>query len=64
MVGNIHIMGIVNLTPDSFYAGSRVSAAQALERMQEMLSQGADVLDLGACSTRPGSVQPSPEEEW
>ena len=65
MVGNIHIMGIVNLTPDSFYAGSRVPEADAaLARMESMLAQGADVLDLGACSTRPGSYQPTLEEEW
>lgn len=65
MVGNIHIMGIVNLTPDSFYAGSRVAEADAaLARMESMLAQGADVLDLGACSTRPGSYQPTLEEEW
>ena len=64
MVGKIHIMGIVNLTPDSFYAGSRVQADVALDRIQSMLQEGADVIDLGACSTRPGSPQPSLEEEW
>lgn len=64
MVGKIHIMGIVNLTPDSFYAGSRVQADVALDRIQSMLEEGADVVDLGACSTRPGSPQPSLEEEW
>lgn len=64
MVGKIHIMGIVNLTPDSFYAGSRVQADAALDRIQSMLEEGADVIDLGACSTRPGSPQPSLEEEW
>ena len=64
MIGNIHIMGIVNLTPDSFYAGSRVQADVALDRIQSMLEEGADVVDLGACSTRPGAPQPSLEEEW
>lgn len=64
MVGHIHIMGIVNLTPDSFYAGSRVQADVALDRIQSMLEEGADVVDLGACSTRPGAPQPSLEEEW
>ena len=58
-------MGIVNLTPDSFYAGSRVPEADAaLSRMATMVADGADVLDLGACSTRPGSYQPTLEEEW
>ena len=64
MVGHIHIMGIVNLTPDSFYAGSRVQADVALDRIQSMLEEGADVVDLGACSTRPSAPQPSLEEEW
>lgn len=64
MVGNIHIMGIVNLTPDSFYAGSRAGADDALARIRAMFKEGADVVDLGACSTRPGAPQPSLEEEW
>ena len=64
MIGNIHIMGIVNLTPDSFYAASRTGADLALPRILAMFQEGADVVDLGACSTRPGSPQPSLEEEW
>ena len=64
MVGHIHIMGIVNLTPDSFYAGSRVQADVALQRIRALFEEGADVVDLGACSTRPGAPQPSLEEEW
>jgi len=64
MIGNVHIMGIVNLTPDSFYEASRVRQADVMSRIQEMLADGADVIDLGACSTRPGSPQPSLEEEW
>lgn len=63
MIGAIHIMGIVNLTPDSFYAQSR-AGADVLPRIAAMLAEGADVIDLGACSTRPGSPQPSLEEEW
>lgn len=52
------VMGIINVTPDSFYSGSRVTDEQALvERVQSMLADGADVIDLGACSTRPGSEQ-------
>jgi len=57
-------MGIVNLTPDSFYSGSRVSGADALARIRQMYEDGASVVDLGACSTRPGAPQPSLEEEW
>ena len=60
----IHIMGILNLTPDSFYAGSRVAGADALSHARRMWADGADVVDLGACSTRPGAPQPSLEEEW
>ena len=60
----IHIMGILNLTPDSFYAGSRVAGADALSRARQMWADGADVVDLGACSTRPGAPQSSLEEEW
>ena len=61
---SIHIMGILNLTPDSFYAGSRVAGADALSRARQMWADGADVVDLGACSTRPGAPQSSLEEEW
>ena len=65
MVNNVKIMGIVNLTPDSFYSGSRAPQADiALPRIEKMFEDGADVVDLGACSTRPGSAQPSLEEEW
>ena len=64
MIGNIHILGIVNLNGDSFYAGSRTSGDDAVARIRQMWAEGADVVDLGACSTRPGSVQPSLEEEW
>lgn len=50
------VMGIVNVTPDSFYGNSRVTDEQALvERVQAMMADGVDVIDVGACSTRPGS---------
>ena len=52
------VMGIINITPDSFYGGSRVNDEAALvDRVHAMLADGADVLDVGACSTRPGSEQ-------
>lgn len=58
------IMGIVNVTPDSFHAASRAaSAEQAVERGLEMISHGADLLDIGGQSTRPGSDPISFEEE-
>lgn len=50
------VMGIINITPDSFYSGSRVNDEQSLvERVRQMIDDGADVLDVGACSTRPDS---------
>ena len=59
------IMAIVNLTPDSFYSESRnTSAEAALNRIENALTQGADIIDLGACSTRPGADVPSVDEEW
>ena len=67
----ISIMGIVNLTDDSFYAGSRLlgdggffSPDHFLDVISRMVSEGADILDLGACSTRPGSDSVSEEMEW
>ena len=65
------VMGILNLTPDSFFADSRCTgtagtaiADEALRRVERMLADGLDILDLGAVSTRPGSQAPSAEEEW
>ena len=58
------IMGILNLTPDSFYEASRLlNPRKALERAHKMVEEGADILDLGAESTRPFSQAVSPEEE-
>ena len=61
----IDVMGIVNLTDDSFYEGSRcVSVDAAVSRIGAMLEEGADIIDLGACSTRPGSLPVGEKEEW
>lgn len=49
------VMGIINLTDDSFYSGSRISEEQLLEKVELMLKDGADILDLGAYSSRPGA---------
>ena len=58
------VMGIVNVTPDSFYSGSRATDERTLtEHVRQMLDEGADILDLGACSTRPGSEQVSAQGE-
>ncbi len=60
----VKIMGIVNLTPDSFWASSRAGAEEALPRIERMMSDGADIIDLGAVSTRPGAADVDVEEEW
>lgn len=58
-------MAIINLTPDSFYANSRCADLDtAMKRVDTVLSQGADMLDLGAYSTRPGAAEVSETEEW
>ena len=50
------VMGILNITPDSFYPASRISKGDAaFARAREMIEAGADILDIGAESTRPGS---------
>lgn len=57
------VMGIINVTPDSFYEGSRlVGEGDLIARAGKMLADGASILDVGACSTRPGST-PVPEQE-
>ena len=58
------IMGIINLTPDSFYQGSRINSQKELIlRAENMIKEGANILDIGACSTRPGAEQPDEETE-
>lgn len=57
-------MGIINFTPDSFYAGSRSnSVQQAVQQAETMLQQGATLLDIGGQSTRPGAEIVGPEAE-
>lgn len=59
------VMGIINVNNESFFSGSRFVAAQEVAgRIEEMASQGASIIDLGACSTRPGSTPVSMEQEW
>ena len=57
------VMGILNATPDSFYAGSRMQTEQEIaERTHQILDEGACIIDVGACSTRPDS-EPATEAE-
>ena len=58
------VMGILNATPDSFYAGSRMQTEQEIaERTHQILDEGATIIDVGACSTRPDSEPASEAEE-
>ncbi len=58
------VMGIINITPDSFYAGSRKPLLNdALQQANKMLADGADFLDIGAYSSRPGAEDISAQEE-
>ncbi len=55
-LGRPRVMGIVNVTPDSFSGGSHPDTRAALAHCEQLLRDGADILDLGAESTRPGAT--------
>ena len=57
------VMGIVNVTSDSFYEASRTTERTLVEKCRMMLDDGADIIDIGACSTRPSSHPVSASEE-
>ena len=58
------VMGILNVTPDSFYSGNRFdSSEKALKAAERILSEGGEIIDLGAYSTRPGAIDISVDEE-
>lgn len=59
------VMAIVNVTPDSFYDGSRTPDDAALERrIAQVMAEGASIVDVGGYSSRPGADEVSAEEEW
>ena len=60
------IMGILNVTPDSFYSGSRMGSDEALigKRVEQILDEGGDMIDIGAYSTRPNADDISADEEY
>ena len=61
----VQIMGIVNITDDSYFSVSRAFNPDAIyNRTKKLISEGADIIDIGACSTRPGSKYVSEAEEW
>jgi dihydropteroate synthase len=58
------VMGIMNVTPDSFYAGSRKQTEQEIvERAHQIIAQGGSIIDVGGCSTRPGADEVTESEE-
>lgn len=57
------VMGIINVTPDSFYAGSRTKADEIGRRVRSMIDDGADMIDIGAYSSRSGAAEVSEAEE-
>ncbi len=58
------VMGILNITPDSFFDGGKYNSDQLiLERVEQMICDGADIIDIGAYSTRPGAAEVTEKEE-
>ena len=63
-LGEPRVMGILNVTPDSFYASSRMQTADEIaRRANQIMAEGATFIDVGACSTRPNSTPVSEQEE-
>ena len=59
------VMGIVNVTPDSFSDGGKYNTSEeAIRRANNLVEEGADIIDIGGESTRPGATPISWEEEW
>lgn len=62
---NPWVMGIINVTPDSFYADSRTFDSQSIyNRIADLIEQGADAIDIGGYSSRPGAADVSAQEEY
>lgn len=63
-LGEPRVMGILNVTPDSFYAASRTPGEEAIaRRARQIVDEGGEIIDIGGYSTRPGSADVSPQEE-
>jgi len=59
------VMGILNVTPDSFFAGSRqTNEAAIIGRIETIIAEGGDIIDVGAYSTRPNATIVPPDDEW
>ncbi|HEV7622243.1 MAG TPA: dihydropteroate synthase, partial [Flavisolibacter sp.] len=64
VIDSAAVMGIINITPDSFYSGSRMkTTSDILSKAGKMITEGADIIDVGGQSTRPGSTIVPVEEE-
>jgi dihydropteroate synthase len=58
------VMGIINITPDSFYSGSRFeSDKEILNQVTKLLNEGVDMIDIGGYSTKPGAIEVNEGEE-
>ena len=61
----MQLMGILNTTPDSFYDGGKYTILEnQIKRAEEILAQGASIIDIGGASSRPGASEVSQEEEF
>lgn len=59
------VMGILNVTPDSFFDGGKYNEEDSIKaRVEQIMSEGADMIDIGAYSSRPGAQDVTPDEEW
>lgn len=61
--GRPAVMGIINVTPDSFFASSRTAPELVAQKAMNMIARGASIIDIGGCSTRPGFEAPAADEE-
>jgi dihydropteroate synthase len=59
----LKIMGVINANDDSFFEGSRFQGGEAVKQIEKMIADGANIIDIGGVSSRPGSVYPGVEEE-
>jgi dihydropteroate synthase len=59
----LKIMGVINANNDSFFEGSRFQGIEAIKQIEKMIADGADIIDIGGVSSRPGSEYPGVEEE-
>ena len=59
----VKIMGVINANDDSFFSGSRFKGDDAIKKIKQMIKNGASIIDIGAVSSRPGSIAISPKEE-